>query len=57
MRKLKAKDVMSLAPGYTRHKSLYYTPETNMILYANYTGIEIKNLMKKVRTQDTDMSL
>lgn len=26
---------------------LYYTPETNTTLYVSYTGIEVKNLMKK----------
>ena len=27
---------------YTNIKSLYYTPETNIILYANYTSIKNK---------------
>ena len=27
-------------------KSLYCTPENNITLYVNYTGIKIKNLIK-----------
>ena len=30
-----------------RIESLYRTPETNITLYGNYTGIKIKNLKKK----------
>ena len=29
-------------------ESLYRTPETNITLYINYTGIKIKNLIKNV---------
>ena len=35
-------------------KSIYYTPETNITVYVNYTSIEIKFLKKKNVSYKTD---
>lgn len=35
---------------YRKAEPLYYTPETNIILYDDYTGIKTKNLKKMAIT-------
>ena len=34
---------------YGSVESLYFTPETNTILYVNYIGMKIKNLIKIIK--------
>ena len=42
---------------YRTAESLYCTPETNISLNVNYTGIKMKNLIKKKIGQDHFFSL